>query len=159
MSPAPPCTLSIRKAVEADLPSLLGLYAQLGMDDGSVLDPGTARAILQRMARYPDYHLFLAESDGKPVGTFALLIMDNLGHCGAPSAVVEDVVVDERYRGRGIGHDMMDFACRLCRDKGCYKMTLSSNQHRGSAHRFYESLGFRRHGFSFFVEIGESHER
>ncbi len=145
--------LRIRQAADSDLPTLLRLYSQLGMDDGKVLDPVTAGMILRRMDRYPDYHIFLAEREGETVGTFALLVMDNLGHCGAPSAVIEDVVVDQRFRGQGIGHGMMDFASRLCRDKGCYKMTLSSNQHRDSAHRFYESLGFRRHGFSFYVEL------
>ena len=29
----------------------------------------------------------------KVVGTFALLIMDNLAHCGTTSGIVEDVVV------------------------------------------------------------------
>ena len=35
----------------------------------------------------------MAELNGEIVGTFALLIMDNLAHLGAPSGVVEDVVV------------------------------------------------------------------
>ncbi len=153
MNPTSLDPITIRHASGKDLPALLRLYGQLGMDDGQVLDPVTAGMIMRRMDRYPDYHIFLAERDGETVGTFALLVMDNLGHCGAPSAVIEDVVVDQRFRGQGIGHGMMDFACRLCRDKGCYKMTLSSNQHRNAAHHFYESLGFRRHGYSYYVEL------
>jgi predicted GNAT family acetyltransferase len=31
-------------------------------------------------------------------------------------------------------------------------MTFSSNLNRQAAHRFYESLGFRKHGYSFRIE-------
>jgi len=78
--------------------------------------------------------------------------MDNLGHMGAPSAVLEDVVVAEECRGMGVGKLMMEYAHELCRLKGCYKMTFSSNINRKAAHRFYESLGFRKHGYSFYIE-------
>jgi GNAT superfamily N-acetyltransferase len=87
------------------------------------------------------------------VGTFALLIMRNLAHCGAPSGIVEDVVVDEGARGRGVGRRMMEYARARCREEGCYKLVLSSNVSRTDAHRFYESLGFRRHGYSFAVDL------
>ena len=45
--------------------------------------------------------------DKQVVGTFALLIMDNLGHLGAPSAVVEDVAVDPEWQAQGVGKVMM----------------------------------------------------
>jgi GNAT superfamily N-acetyltransferase len=57
-------------------------------------------------------------------------------------------------QGNGIGKAMMQFALGLCRDKGCYKLMLSSNARRDRAHAFYESLGFERHGFSFRLDIG-----
>ena len=80
--------------------------------------------------------------------------MDNLGHCGTPSAVVEDVVVAAQAQGRGIGKAMMAFARERCREKGCYKLVLSSNAKRESAHAFYESIGFARHGYSFRLDLG-----
>jgi GNAT superfamily N-acetyltransferase len=141
----------LREAIEGDLPGLLALYGQLGQDDGSVLSMGDARRIFHRMKEYPSYRLHVAELDGRVVGTFALLVMDNLGHLGTPSAILEDVVVDEGLRGMGIGKRMMDYAHDLCRLQGCYKMTFSSNANREAAHRFYESLGFRRHGYSFYI--------
>jgi GNAT superfamily N-acetyltransferase len=117
-----------------------------------VLPLETARAVLRRFADYPDYTLYVAERDGEVVGSFALLVMHNLGHLGAPSAIVEDVVVAPTFQERGIGKAMMQFALELCRDKGCYKLVLSSNAKREHAHAFYEALGFERHGFSFRVD-------
>jgi GNAT superfamily N-acetyltransferase len=143
--------ITLREARESDLPNILSLYAQLGQDDGSVLPLDIAGGIYARMKSYPDYSIHVALVEGRTVGTFALLIMDNLGHVGTPSAILEDVVVAEEVRGLGIGKRMMEYANTLCRQKGCYKMSFSSNINREAAHHFYEKLGFRKHGYSFYI--------
>ena len=146
--------LEIRKATESDLPAVLRLYAQPGMDSGRVLTVEAATQILRRMATYPDYAVYVASADnGSVVGTFALLVMDNLAHMGAPSAVVEDICVEERLRGQVIGRAMMHFVMELARQRGCYKLALSSNAARERAHAFYRSLGFEQHGLSFRVPL------
>ena len=143
----------VRKATAADIAGVLALYAQPDLDDGKVLPLGEAVSLFEKFARYPDYTLYVAEQDGEVVGTFALLIMDNLGHLGTPSGIVEDVVVAPARQGSGIGQQMMRFALEHCREKGCYKLVLSSNAKRVRAHAFYELLGFERHGFSFRVNL------
>jgi GNAT superfamily N-acetyltransferase len=145
--------LVIRPATAADIESVLALYAQPEFDAGKVLPLEAARQLLERFNDYPDYTLYVAERGGAIVGTFALLVMHNLGHLGAPSAIVEDVAVAPAFQAQGIGKAMMQFALDLCRDKGCYKLVLSSNAKREHAHAFYESLGFERHGFSFRVDL------
>ncbi|WP_051356794.1 GNAT family N-acetyltransferase [Azorhizobium doebereinerae] len=153
MSPLATSAITMRPATEDDLPAVLALYAQPGMDDGKTLPMAEARALFARFARYPDYVLYVAEDAGAVVGTLALLIMDNLGHLGAPSAIVEDVVVDPARQGGGVGGVMMRFAMRKAAEKGCYKLVLSSNAKRVRAHEFYEKLGFRRHGVSLHVDL------
>jgi GNAT superfamily N-acetyltransferase len=143
--------LTVRPAGKADLPAVLSLYSQPDMDNGRVLALDEAEAIFDRFGRYPDYTLYVVEIDGAIVGSFALLVMDNLGHLGTPSAIVEDVVVDPARHGMGTGRAMMEYAIEAAREKGCYKLVLSSNAKRTRAHDFYESLGFERHGFSFRV--------
>jgi GNAT superfamily N-acetyltransferase len=142
-----------RQATEADLPGVVALYAQPDFDDGRVLSGDEAREIFARFARYPDYTLHVAVRGDEVVGTFALLIMDNLGHRGAPSAVAEDVVVATSLQGQGVGRRMMAYALELARQRGCYKLALSSNARREAAHAFYEGLGFERHGYSFRVQL------
>jgi GNAT superfamily N-acetyltransferase len=144
-------SVSCREASEADLPEVLRLYAQPSLDDGKVVSLLEAERLFERIALYPDYKIYVAVCEGHVVGTFALLIMDNLAHMGAPSAVIEDVAVDPGWQGRGVGKMMMGYALRICGEKGCYKAALSSNLKREQAHAFYESLGFERHGYSFRI--------
>ena len=149
-------SLLIREATDGDLSAVLALYAQPGMDDGQVLTLAEARALLARFRQYPSYRLWVAcdpAQGDEVVGTYALLIMDNLAHRGTPSAIVEDVVVSATRQGQGIGRQMMQHAQDQARQGACYKLVLSSNQKRERAHAFYESLGFQRHGFSFVIGL------
>jgi len=148
-----PAPVKVREARAADIPAVLRLYAQPDLDDGNVLPVDPAVALFERFGRYPDYTLYVAQQDGEIVGSFALLVMDNLGHLGSPSGIVEDVVVAPARQGSGIGAAMMRFALDCCRQKRCYKLVLSSNAKRTRAHAFYESLGFERHGYSFRVDL------
>ena len=146
-------SLLMRTARQDDLPQLLPLYGQLGEDDGSILSLEEGGVIMDRMRTYPDYRIRVAEFHGILVGTYAILVMDNLGHRGAKSAVVEDVVVDWSVRGQGVGKRMMEDAMEVARECACYKIVLSSNRNRLAAHRFYEALGFEPHGFSYALSL------
>ena len=110
-----------------------------------------------RILSYPNYKIYIAVFDKRVVGTFALLIMDNLGHQGAPSAIIEDVAVEPEFQDRGIGKQMVKHAISLAAEYGCYKVVLSSNEKRTRAHTFYESLNFERHGYSFRLTLLDKH--
>jgi GNAT superfamily N-acetyltransferase len=142
----------IREATEEDLGVLVALYEQLA-SPGASLSRERVAALLRRIAEYPDYKVYVAEVGGSVVGTFALLIMDALGDRCQPEGIVEDVVVDQSARGGGVGRAMMELAMARCRERGCYKLVLSSSLARKKAHEFYEKLGFEIHGFSFVVRL------
>jgi len=141
-----------REAATSDLPDVLRLYAPL--DNGKTIPLDQAERIFDKMKCYPDYKIYVSISEKKIVGTFALLIMDNLAHFGAPSAVIEDVAVDPEWQRSGIGKMMMRHALEIAAEKGCYKAALSSNLKNERAHAFYEALGFERHGYSFRISTG-----
>lgn len=143
----------IREAEKIDLQAILNLYAQPDMDDGETISLERAEEIYDKIKRYPYYKVFVAVTEKKIVGTFELLVMDNLAHQGSSSAIIEDLVVSEEHRRRGIGSKMINFAVERCREIGCYKVALSSNIKRENAHKFYESLGFWKHGYSFLLRI------
>jgi len=147
--------INIREACEDDLAEVLLLFAQPDVDDGDGLDDDQAKALFRRMQQYPSYKLYVALSEGKILGTYSLLIMDNLPHMGCPSSVIENVAVSLDHRRQGIGRKMMEHAVDVSGGAGCYKITLSSDLKRDAAHGLYDSLGFERHGYSF--RLGLNH--
>ncbi|MBC7733311.1 MAG: GNAT family N-acetyltransferase [Bacteriovorax sp.] len=144
--------LSIRLAVPADVPRLLALYRLLDLEAEPELPIAVAQARFRELALRPGHAIFVAESEGQIVGTFALIFVGGLSHGARDSCIVEDVCVAAEMQRTGIGQQMMDFAMARCADDACYKLVLSSHITRGNAHRFYESLGFRRHGHSFLID-------
>jgi GNAT superfamily N-acetyltransferase len=143
--------MRIREAREQDLPEILRLLSVL--DAEAVMSVSEAKDIFERMASYPHYRCYMAVEDDEPVGTFCMIICDNLGHAGQKFAVVENVVVDPSFQGQGIGKVLMEAAMEEAARNGCYKLMLSSNEKRTDAHRFYDHLGFTRHGISFKIEV------
>lgn len=144
--------LRFRPAVEADLPAILRLLAQLSPEDPPMA-PERALAVFRRMARNPQLTVWVGECTGSVVATYTMQIMENLGHNGTPAAIVESVVVDAALRGRRLGEAMMRHAGAQAAAAGCYKVALSSNRKRPDAHRFYQRIGFKPHGVSFAIAV------
>src|SRR5205085_2666423 len=70
--------VDIREAEEKDLSGVLLLYGQRDLDDGDILSQEEALVIFRKMKKHPDYRLYVAIDHQEIVGTFTLLIMDNL---------------------------------------------------------------------------------
>jgi len=137
----------VRDAMEADLPRLVELLAQLSPDSSrenlTTPLPESYRAAFQAIEDDQRQRLLVIEQDGLVLGSLSVIVVPNLSHQGSPYAIVENVVVDESARGAGHGELLMRRAIGLAREAGCYKLSLTSNKQRLDAHRFYERLGFR----------------
>lgn len=144
--------VTIRSASKADLPSILNLYTVFEKDKANILSVEKAEKIFDIINSYPNYCFYVAEYNKIVIGTFSLLIIDNLIHHGAPSAIIDAVVVDPAFQGRGLGAKMMRKAMEISVKHGCFKLALSSNFQWG-VHDFYKTLGFKQHGMSFHVEL------
>lgn len=57
-------------------------------------------------------------------------------------AWIEDVVVDEAARGRGVGRALNVRALEIAEDSGCRTVDLTSRPSREAANRLYQRLGF-----------------
>src|SRR5215469_18923159 len=143
----------IREAREQDVARILELYGEAGIEAETGFTPQEARVHMALFLPYPSLRVFVAEVQREVVGTYELLIMDNLAKCGRRSGVVEDIAVWPRLQGRGIGRAMMLHAQQQCRQAGCYKLVLSSGLKRTGAHDFYDATGFEKHGYSFRVDV------
>ena len=55
---------------------------------------------------------------------------------------IAGLVIDEQYRGKGIGKLLIDHLKPWCREKKCDRLRVRCNAKRGDAHRFYKNAGF-----------------
>lgn len=58
-------------------------------------------------------------------------------------ARIEDVVVDEAMREKGVGEALVRRALNMARDAGADGVALTSNPKREAANRLYQRLGFK----------------
>ena len=86
-------------------------------------------------------YLFVAKTAGGDIVGMATLIhfKKTTGHVG----LIEDVVVDEGMRGRGIGRSLIVAAIDRARSCGLKHINLTSSPKRVAARGLYESLGFQ----------------
>ena len=145
--------MKVRDALPGDLNRLLELYNLLEgpYSDGHALAATEAEDLYTKILLDSNQHPLVAEDYEEIVGTLVVAILPNLAHGGAPYAVVENVVVDEEYRGEGVGKALMREAVERARRAGAYKLALCSNLDRQEAHAFYSSLGMKQTHAGFEV--------
>lgn len=129
---------ALRPAVAEDAAAVFALVEQLGGDyepDRSSFDRAFAEAIAD-----PDRHLLLVacEASAELVG-YALTTVARLLYTNGESAQLQELVVDERARNRGIGSQLVSAVEDACRRRGVRQLTVASS--RGAS--FYERLDYR----------------
>lgn len=135
--------VEIRPATDRDLEVMHRLLSEMhGKPAWRTDDTERAAAAWQLILAEQHRHVLIADVDGVPVGTVDLVIVPNLSRGVAPWAGVENLVVTEQLRGRGVGRALLDAAISKARESGCYKVQLVSAAKRGNAHRLYDAAGF-----------------
>lgn len=102
-------------------------------------NPAPDAAALQRIVDHDATTLFLAHLDGLIVGSLTLAVFP------IPTGVrawIEDVVVDEKARGHGVGEALNRAALERARSLGAITVDLTSRPSREAANRLYKRLGF-----------------
>jgi len=68
-------------------------------------------------------------------------------------AFIEDVFVENKYRGQGFGKQLMQQLIALAKKNNCYKIICTSRSSRMEVHKFYLKLGFSEHGKEFRLNL------
>ena len=71
-----------------------------------------------------------------------------------PAAKLSSIVVDERFRRRGIGEALVVAMEEEARARGCRLIFLTTAERRTDAHAFYRRLGFEETGRRFAKWLG-----
>lgn len=102
---------------------------------------------LTKLLAEDNTHLIVAEIDGVIAGMLSLVIV-NIPTGG--KAWIEDVVVDEQFRGQNIGARLVEFALNTAENLAVKKVYLTSNPSRKAAHALYKKCGFETYDTTVF---------
>ena len=136
----------IREVTEKDFQGLMSLYTQLHNNDM----PPESKEIQKLWRRILDdtnHHIIVAEEEGKIVSSCVCVIVPNLTHCQRPYALIENVITDEKYRGRGLATGCLNYA-----RENCYKIMLLTGSKQQSTLNFYRRAGYNSEDKTAFIQ-------
>lgn len=141
--------MRIRPALPADAPTLATLLGHLGYPKNEAAE---LPARLRTLEQSGDAVLVAELDDGRVVGMAALHLM-TVFHFDRPLGYITAFVTDPTVRRQGIGKQLLAAAEEWARSKGCYRLALTSAEHRKDAHAFYPANGFPETGRRFGKDL------
>ncbi len=93
-----------------------------------------------------------AVENGEELGVMYLYLIRNDSHT-EPYGLLEDVLVKEEHRKKGIGTMLVKEALNEAKRLNCYKVIGTSRMERENVHAWYEKLGLKKHGFEFRIDL------
>jgi len=137
--------IKIRPAKSKDFTRIMDLLYQLWPT--KTLNPVKIKKIFNKELKNPNnYYLQVAEHNKKIIGFISFSWRLNIYSHGLISCI-EELIIDEKYRKKGIGGKMLKNIFSLCKKKKINCVYLTSGFHRTEAHKFYEKFGFKKTGF------------
>lgn len=95
---------------------------------------------------------FFAKDGEKEVARAYLYILHNDLH-KEPFGFMEDIFVNEAYRGSGLGTKVLTALIEEAKKRGCYKLVGTSRHERPRVHKLYEELDFKNQGLEFRLDF------
>ncbi len=120
--------------------ALVGAFARLHPQLSS--SPPPDAAALGRIVGHPANTVLIARAGAGEILGAMILVLFPLA--SGLRAWIEDVVVDEAARGRGIGAALNRQAIEIARQAGARTVDLTSRPDREAANRLYARLGFNQ---------------
>ena len=93
---------------------------------------------------------YVADIDGRIVGMLMLQLQNKLLRNGSIVGFIEEVIVDEKERGKKIGEKLIKEVVDKAKKEKCYKVILSCKPERVN---FYERCGFRQDSHTMRIDL------
>ena len=141
----------VREAVKEDLDELLNLYLFLhekNIPKNSDYLENTWKTIIEDV----NHHIVVNEINGKIVSSCVCVIVPNLTRNIRPYALIENVVTNEEYRGKGYATECLNYAKEIAIKNNCYKMMLLTGTKSENILAFYKSAGYNSDDKIAFIQ-------
>jgi len=141
----------IREVMKNDLDALLRLYMQLHDNPMPEKTPELLQ-IWDSIFQDKNYHVIIAEENGKVVSSCVCVIIPNLTHNQQSYAFIENVITDKNSRKRGLATQCLNFAKEIALKERCYKMMLLTGSKKESTLNFYRKAGYNSEDKTAFIQ-------
>ncbi|WP_336004611.1 GNAT family N-acetyltransferase [Fusobacterium polymorphum] len=141
----------VREAVKEDLNELLNLYLFLhekNIPENSDYLENTWKTIIEDI----NHHIIVNEVNGKIVSSCVCVIIPNLTRNIRPYALIENVVTNENYRGKGYATECLNYAKEIAIKNNCYKMMLLTGIKNENTLAFYKNAGYNSNDKIAFIQ-------
>ena len=141
----------VREAVKEDLDELLNLYLFLhekNIPKKSEYLENTWKTIIEDI----NHHIVVKEINGKIVSSCVCVIIPNLTRNIRPYALIENVVTNEEYRGKGYATECLNYAKEIAIKNDCYKMMLLTGTKSENTLAFYKNAGYNSDDKIAFIQ-------
>jgi ribosomal protein S18 acetylase RimI-like enzyme len=137
--------MNIRPAQNTDLTAMVALLGQLfSIEEDFNVDPERQYRGLGLLLGDPDLNIVLvAEVEDRIVGMCSVQMLISTAQ-GSPCGLIEDMIVDRKFRGQGIGSGLLDSACEWAAEEGATRMQLLADRENVEALDFYEKQGWEK---------------
>lgn len=135
-----PIGLEIRPMVENDYYDVYRLYRQIGA--GSGYRESEFSRIFKGFFGSGDREAFVAAVHERVIGLVTLYYLDVFHHNGQVASI-QELVVAEEFRGRGVGRSLVAFIQRKITERHCRGLEVATDLWQGGAKSFYERCGFQ----------------
>ncbi|HWR44678.1 GNAT family N-acetyltransferase [Sporomusa sp.] len=135
--------VTIRHAEMTDIESMLELLKALfAIETDFAVDSSKQRCGLELMLQEdPNRCVLVAEADQTVIGMCTAQLLISTAE-GGLKAIIEDVVVKDAYRSRGIGIRLLKAVSQWAGSQGAKRLDLLADQHNRPAVNFYQKLGW-----------------
>lgn len=143
----------IREANRNDVESILDLWEEFTRTlhqmepDFFVLKPNAReiyRRLLKKQLKFPEYHIFVAEDEGKLIGYHVVSIRyPSEVFVQAPFGHISDLYLQSTYRGQSIGQKLIEAGKNWFLDMGIEKIDVKTFLTNPKGKAFWEANGFQ----------------
>jgi ribosomal protein S18 acetylase RimI-like enzyme len=147
--------MTVRPCEEKDLTTVVNLITQLAdvASGGKDFDLQRFHDLFLQMTAKPEtYANFVYEDEGKVVGFLSEVFYMTFYH-RVGTAQVNELVVDDSYRGKGIGHALMKAAEEEARRRKMDELEVGTERENLKAQEFYRKYGFDEEYILFGMEF------
>ena len=128
--------IPLKEATQQALDELNALSHELHDDDRSATMQDLGQLVKDETAI-----LFVVRDGEKIIGMASLYLIPKIG---SKTSLLEDVIVDSKYRGQGLGEKLVRAVVDEAKKRGLKSISLSSRPVRVAAHKLYEKVGFQK---------------